>query len=159
MPARALAGLLLSLVLVPAAQADSLTYVNDRFGTTLTFPLDVFDRIDPPPANGDGRRFRAEDGAELAAYGQFNALDQTPETLIEWETDIAKENGGAVTYSASGDDWAVVSGKEGGDVFYRRHEFSADGSVIHSMEMRYPALGSARYDRLVGEIADSLEGP
>ena len=159
MPARALAGLLLSLVFVTAARADSLTYVNDRFGTTLTFPVDIFDRIDPPPSNGDGRRFRSEDGAELAAYGRFNTLDQTPETLIEWETGIVEEDGGLVTYSASGADWAVISGKEGDEVFYERHEFSDDGSVIHAMEMRYPALGSARYDRLVGEIADSLEGP
>jgi len=159
MPARLFAGILLALGAVTATQADSLTYVNDRFGTTLTFPLDIFDRIDPPPANGDGRRFRSEDGAELAAYGQFNTLDQTPETLIEWETGIVAENGGSVTYSASGANWAVVSGKQGDEVFYQRHEFSTDGSVIHSMEMRYPALGSARYDRLVGAIADSLEGP
>ena len=66
MPARFLAVLLVVLG-TAAAQADSLTYVNDRFGTTLTFPVDIFDRIDPPPANGDGRRFRSEDGAELAA--------------------------------------------------------------------------------------------
>lgn len=159
MPARAFAAVLLALAAVPAAQADSLTYVNDRFGTTLTFPLDIFDAIDPPPANGDGRRFRSNDGAELAAYGQFNTLDQTPETLIEWDTDIVEKNGGAVTYSASGKDWAVVSGKQGDDIFYQRHEFNQDGSVIHSMEMRYPAAWSARYDPLVGGIADSLEGP
>ena len=88
MPARFFAGVLLLLGAATAAQADSLTYVNDRFGTTLTFPLDIFDGIDPPPANGDGRRFRSADGAELAAYGRFNALDQTPETLIEWETGL-----------------------------------------------------------------------
>ncbi|MAZ17087.1 MAG: hypothetical protein CL535_12255 [Ahrensia sp.] len=157
MPARFLAVLLVVLG-TAAAQADSLTYVNDRFGTTLTFPVDIFDRIDPPPANGDGRRFRSEDGAELAAYGQFNTLDQTPDTLIQWETGMVKENGGSVTYSASGKDWAVISGKQGGDTFYRRHEFSSDGSVIHSMEMRYPALASSIYDNLVGQIAGSLEG-
>ncbi|MAS04733.1 MAG: hypothetical protein CL534_08575 [Ahrensia sp.] len=159
MPARFFAGVLLVLGAATAAQADSLTYVNDRFGTTLTFPLDIFDGIDPPPANGDGRRFRSADGAELAAYGRFNALDQTPETLIEWETGLLRQEGGVLTYSASGADWAVISGKQDGDIFYRRHEFSKDGSVIHSMDMRYPALASSIYDRLVGEIAGSLEGP
>lgn len=157
MPARFFS-VVLVLLATSAAQADSLTYVNDRFGTTLTFPVDIFDRIDPPPANGDGRRFRSEDGAELAAYGQFNTLDQTPDTLIQWEAGIVKENGGVVTYTASGKDWAVISGKQGGDIFYQRHEFSADGSVIHSMDMRYPAFASSLYDNLVGKIAGSLEG-
>ena len=142
-----------------AAHADSLTYVNERFGTTLTFPLDVFDEIDPPPANGDGRRFRSDDGAELAAYGQFNTLDKNPESLVEWEAGIVGEDGGKVTYSASGKDWAVLSGTIGETIFYQRHEISSDGSVIYSMDMRYPALRSAFYDRLVGEIADSLKGP
>ena len=140
-----------------SAHADSLTYVNDRFGTRITFPVDVFDAIDPPPVNGDGRRFRSSDGAELAAYGQFNALDLTPKSLIDREKENAPGRGRTITYSASGSDWAVVSGIENGNTFYDRHEF-ADG-VIHSMELKYPQLASALYDRLAGEIADTLDGP
>lgn len=139
-------------------RADSLTYVNDRFGTRITFPLDVFDAIDPPPVNGDGRRFRSADGAELAAYGRFNTLDETPGTLLDRRLSDAGDGRATITYSASGPDWVVLSGLVDGDIVYERHEFGADG-VIHAMEMRYPALGSALYDSLVAEIAGSLDGP
>lgn len=155
---RVISALAVTVLAAGTARADMLTYENERFGTTITFPLDVFDSIDPPPANGDGRRFRSEDGAELAAYGKFNTLDQTPKSLIDWEADILAKDGGKVTYSGSGDDWAVLSGTIGDTIFYQRHEFSGDGSVIYSMDLRYPMLGSAHYDRLAGQIAETLKG-
>lgn len=159
MPLRALLAALLSPFAATACLADTLTYENERFGTTVTFPLETFDLIAPPPANGDGRRFLSGDGAELAAYGQFNSLDQTPETLVEWKTGIIEEDGGTVTYSTSGEAWAVLSGRDGETTFYERHEFSADGNVIHSMEMRYPTAASAHYHNLVEKVAETLEGP
>lgn len=138
--------------------ADSLTYENSRFGTRATFPADIFDVMDPPPTNGDGRLFRSSDGAELAIYGQFNALDQTPEGLVSDARDNATAGKREITYSRSGKGWAVISGIEDGTVFYERHEFGA-GNVIHSMVLSYPETKKSVYDELAGAIAGSLEGP
>lgn len=155
---RALLSTALLMGLCATAFADSLTYKNSRFGTTATFPAEIFDMIDPPPTNGDGRLFRSSDGAELAIYGQLNALDYTPEGMVSYARDNAAAEGREVTYAASGKDWAVISGVEGGTIFYQRHEFGAD-NAIHSMVLSYPETQKALYDKLAGAIAGSLEGP
>ena len=140
------------------SHADSLTYKNSRFGTQATFPADIFDMIDPPPTNGDGRRFRSADGAELAIYGQFNALDRTPEGMVSDARENAAARGREIVYARSGENWAVISGFEGDTVFYERHEFGAD-DTIHSIVLSYPAARKPVYDELAGAIAQSLEGP
>ncbi len=156
--ARALLSAWLVLIFAAPAFADTLTYENSRFGTRISFPAGIFDRIDPAPGNGDGRRFRSADGAELAVFGHYNALDLTPETLIEEARSGASSQGREITYAASGADWAVLSGHEGSMIFYERHEFGADG-VIHVMDLRYPESLKTTYDDLAGSIARSLEGP
>jgi hypothetical protein len=146
--------LLTGLSAVSGAAASDYTYANPRFGTTITFPDSIFTKIDPEPENGDGARWRAEDGGELAVWGGYNTLDFTPETLADF---IAKdiEN---VTYRKVGARWMVVSGLDGGTIVYHRAEFGS-GGVIHSMELRYPAALAKHYDALAGKIADSLIGP
>ncbi len=62
-----------------------------------------------------------------------------------------------VTYRRAGKGWAVVSGIEGGDIFYQRFEFSGD--TVHSVLLRYPQSMRDRYDPVVGPIANSLSGP
>lgn len=137
----------------PVLGADK-TYVNPRFGTTITYPSEIFTKAEPPPENGDGQRWTAADGASLAAWGQYNALDETPETLA----DAVSETIPQVTYRKVGSRWMVVSGFDGATIVYHRAEISLEG-VIHAMELRYPASLSKHYDRLATKIADSLIGP
>lgn len=145
------ASLLCALTL--SASAQPFTYTNARFGTSATFPDEVFTRQAEPPANGDGMTFLAPDGASLAVYGSNNTLEQTPVQLA----DFASE-GLSVTYRKVGKDWVVLSGRDGGEVFYQRFEFGKD-DVIHAFLLKYPATAKAKYDPLVGAIAHSLEGP
>jgi hypothetical protein len=140
--------------LVAGAHAGERTYVNPRFGTTITFPDAVFTNQDPAPENGDGARWRAADGAELAVWGQNNVFNSTPESLAD---EVAAAIG-KVTYRKIGARWMVVSGYDGDIVVYHRAEIGSD-DVIHSMELRYPANLSKHYDVLAGKIADSLIGP
>lgn len=157
MPRRAAALVLAALVAGPAA-ADSLTYRNDRFGTTVAFPAEIFRTAMEPPENGDGMTFLADDGASIAVYGFNNALMVSPDGLADQAGDPQGRPRFTVTYRRVGKDWAVVSGLDGGDVFYQRFEFGA-GDVIHAMLMRYPASAKSAYDPLVGPIAASLSGP
>ncbi len=140
---------------VSPALADTLTYTNSRFGTSVTFPAEVFGERMDPPQNGDGMTWTAPDGGSLAVFAFNNALAVTPETL-------ADENEGRddvdVTYRRVGKDWVVLSGYEKGMIFYQRFEFGAD-DVIHSVLLKYPQSARETYDDLAGPIAGSLQGP
>jgi hypothetical protein len=74
-----LAGLALVLLLTRVALADSWAplgggwsrYTNDRFGTVIEVPLQIFKVTVPAPEDGDGREFRADDGSRLSVYGTY----------------------------------------------------------------------------------------
>ena len=150
----AIVGLVAALFVTTLAIAADRTYSNPRFGTTVTYNAAIFTTMDAPSENGDGARWRASDGAELAVWGQNNVLDFTPESLADFiANDIAE-----VTYRKVGARWMVVSGLVGNQIIYHRAEFGSRG-VIHTMEMRYPSDLRKHYDLLAGRIADSLIGP
>ena len=137
----------------PAIAANK-TYVNSRFGTTVTYPDDVFTKAEPAPKNGDGITLLSEDGASLRIWGQNNALDDTSGSLADGIATGLKE----VTYRKVGAKWMVISGFVGTDIIYHRAELGNQGT-IHSFELRYPSSLSKHYNRLAEAIADSLIGP
>ncbi len=155
-PIAVAAGAVLAVSLAPAASADSLTYRNDRFGVEVTFPADLFDGQEPPPANGDGMTFTAGDGGSLAAYGGFNVDGLGPRAYLDQQIGWMPQ-GTAVTYQRVGAGWAVVSGTQGDTIFYQRFEFDHD--VVRAVLLRYPRSARAKYDPAVGPIANSLRGP
>jgi hypothetical protein len=136
------------------AWAANRTYVNPRFGTTITYPDAIFSQIAPDAINGDGKAWTAVDGATLTVWGQNNVLDFTPTSIADF---IAKDIDD-VTYRKVGSKWMVVSGFDDSAIVYHRAEFGSAG-VIHSMELRYAANVRQHYDRLAGIIAESLIGP
>lgn len=141
------------LFLTTTALAKPFTYVNARFGTVCTFPDQIFTDRMPEPENGDGLEWHSADGASVACYGGYNALDDTPKSLVENEK-ASPAPGEEVTYGKAGKNWAVLSGTKGDKIFYRRSVFGKD--VIHSVFIEYPAALKAKYDPLVGTIAGSL---
>ena len=158
---RMVAGLaLLSGAIVTAAPAhsDTLTYRNDRFGTSVSFPPELFRRAMEPPANGDGMTFLSEDGASIAVYGFNNALMADPGELADQASDPQGREGFEITYRRVADTWVVLSGFDDGMVFYNRFLFG-ENEVIHAVLIKYPAQAKTIYDPLVGAIAGSLNGP
>jgi hypothetical protein len=149
-----LLGLFAALLLTSQGLAADRTYVNPRFGTTVTYNAAIFTTMDQAPENGDGARWRAPDEAELAVWGQNNVLDFTPESLADFVSKDIEE----VTYRKVGARWMVVSGLVDGKIVYHRAEFGSRG-VIHSMELRYPTALRQHYDPMASRIADSLIGP
>ncbi len=152
----ALAGAI-GLAIVQAASAEPVRYANPRYGTTVTFPGEVFTEPQPPSENGDGMSWQAPDGGFLAVYGMFNALGQTPEEFADWESED-QGPGYEVTYRRVAKDWVVLSGYDGGKVFYKRFEFGSE-DVIHALLLTYPKARKDVYDELVGGIAGSFGGP
>lgn len=154
---RSATAVLLSALLI-SAPAAAETYVNARFGTAVEFPAEVFGQPQPPPDNGDGQRWRSPDGAELAVFGSHNALERTPADFFA-ELVADRKQLTKLTYSRIEDRWAVVSGFAGQDVYYEKYLFGEGDEIIHGLSLRYPTALKAKYDPLVGPIANSLHGP
>jgi hypothetical protein len=135
--------------------AAPFTYTNARFGTTCTFPDEVFTDRQPEPENGDGQEWLSTDGASLICSGILNIDNDTPKGFVAAEK-AGSEPGYEITYGKTGKDWAVLSGIKDGKIFYERRLFGRDG-VIRTVWIEYPPALKARYDALVGSIAASLK--
>ena len=141
-------------IFTSSASAANQTYVNARFGTSISYPAGVFSNANPAPENGDGQSWKSNDGAELSVWGQSNAAAETPKSLLNSvSSDIPK-----VTYKRVGKHSMTVSGFNGETIIYHRAQFGKAGG-IHSVELRYPAMLAKTYNPIAAAIANSLTGP
>jgi hypothetical protein len=150
-----------SAFMAPSAQAAEgkwTRYVNDRFGTFITYPAALF-TPQPPPENDDGRTFLSDDGARLLVFGRYNALD---ETLNEIEAALGGPDYADITFRAHGRHWFVVSGYRSADgqaqIYYEKYSLAFDAQVVHAMVLSYPVAARKRYDAIVAKLAKSF-GP
>jgi hypothetical protein len=155
---------LLLPVLAHTAQGQELTrgsdgwsrYVNARFGTTAEVPTNLFKVAGPPPANGDGRQFKADDGAELRIFGSYSAATVT-ESFAEykaWFLAQLQKDGLRVSYKPEGKDWLVASGSKGSGIVYIKVVEGCDAT--HEMRIEYPSASRSTYDPIIGRLARSL---
>ena len=131
------------------ASADQrwTTYVNDRFGTTLSYPADVF-VMQPPPENDDGRTLVAADGAQILVFGGYNVDNQT---LAAKRASLTGPDYAGVAYRAAGKSWFVVSGHRAADgvdtIFYEKYIVSAGDDPQPDRHLSGGAEGALRPDR------------
>jgi hypothetical protein len=149
-----------AIAVVPAmpsvAQSGAITwrsYHNDRYGTTIGYP-DFF-KPGPPPDNDDGLKFTSADGADFSVFASYNAFDFD---LAAFQAFVVKNRnaGEVIAYQAHGDDWFVISGTRGNDVFYERHLLSHGGEMTEGFVMSYPASLKQTYDPIVARMAKSF---
>jgi hypothetical protein len=158
---RAAAALAWLAAVVCGASADDrwTTYVNDRFGASVSYPADVF-VMQPAPKNDDGRTLLAFDGAKILVFGGYNAAS---DTLASKRASLTGADYGRISYNATGKNWFVVSGHRmiGGvdSIFYEKYIVSAASDTIHSLIVTYPAKAKNGYDPIVDRIAASFAGP
>ena len=141
---------------VPAtsAHADNwLTYHNDRYGSTIDYP-DRF-KGEPPPGSDDGRTFKSADGAAFSVYASYNALDFDVAKFQDFTLKNLDPDE-VVTYKAHGDNWFVISGTKGTDIFYERHLLSHGGQMTEGFSVAYPAAAKQSYDLIVARMAKSF---
>lgn len=152
----AVAALLLVCLAGAAMAAESWkTYANPRFGTYADYPAGRFHPL-PPPENGDGQSFAADDGAKLAIYGSYNVEDWTPSSYEKMIRGDNSSDYADVSYRASGANWLVLSGNRGDAIYYERYLFVGD--EVHAVTITYPRAVKASYDPIAARIAQSL-GP
>ena len=142
----------------PVLAADSFmpgpdgwtTYANERFGMRFDYPDGVFSPREPPE-NGDGRTFASED-ATLQIFAFENADGETAASL---ERRLVGAEGYAdVTYSPGGENWLVLSGFRGENIFYEKYLFGGGGVAAFGLE--FPAEQKPFYAPIVERIEDSF---
>ncbi len=138
----------------PVPEGSWTGYTNDRFGTRIDYPTDLFEAMQPP-VNGDGRSFVTVDGlARFLVYGEHNLDRMGPRALMERDRVLGAYD--AVTDQAAGASWYVMAGRTGGDLFYRRVLIDTVEGVVHVFEISYPATDRARYHEIVLRMGKSF---
>lgn len=122
-----------------------------RFGFALKFPADVFTSISDTGENDD-RLLVSGDGQALLRIssgpnGAGVTIDKYRQSLI------AQRYAGATLDDAPRrNNWFVLSGALGEEMFYQRVTFSCDRRSVHGWLMVYPASERAFYDAIIEEI-------
>ena len=88
--------------------------------------------------------------ARYQLQGIHNALNATVES--EYSRDKTQHN---LAYSASGDNWYVVSYKEKGIIYYKK-EF-VGSKYINTMIFSYPAKRAGHYNPLVSKVEETFK--
>jgi hypothetical protein len=125
-------------------------YVNNRFGFSVIVPAE-FERSESPE-NGDGDHFTSPDGrATLSMYGS----NSSGTTTKEYYDDLAHGLGVEPTYTRLADDWFVLSGQKGNNIFYTK-VFVGPASV-NTFTFEYPAEQAEQYRSTNDQIANSFK--
>lgn len=142
-----------------AFKSDTGYYLNTRLNYSIAFPYSMF-KAESGPENGDGRIFISKDGvAKLLVYGiyEINSDGAKGEYVRnlpggEYYTDVT-----AISYKRLGLDWFVLSGRENGNIFYRK-TIVAKGNV-NTFELKYPESHKAIYEPMLKGLLASFSVP
>jgi hypothetical protein len=160
----ALAGAALAATGPAGARDEGWTgYRDGQLGFSFSYPADIFapHQADPTAAlqartaKRSGRTFQSKDGRAWLQAAAFANIDKA--SLAAYKARAATSYVKArITYDRLADEFFVLSGFRGKDIFYERVIFSCGGKVINVWTLTYPATARATYDRIVEEIARSF---
>lgn len=138
-----------------AAAATGWTqYVNARFGTSIDYDTGLF-LPQPAPENGDGQTFLSTDALGwFVVFGQQNYDGLDARAMMVRDRDMAGYD--EVSYETSGKNWYVLSGYDGGDIFYRKALIDRAAGTVHVFEITYPPAQRDIYDPMTVRMAKSL---
>jgi hypothetical protein len=132
-------------------QGGYKTYSNARFGYSVSYPAAIL--VPQGEAdNGDGQIFRSKDGhAEMRVFGRYNVQNETLRSAFN-----AAQEGKSVTYKLLRGNFYVVSGHEGGKIFYEKTLLKGD--TFKTFMIEYDEADASTYDAITARIARSFVG-
>jgi hypothetical protein len=143
--------------------ANWFRYVNLRFGLAVDIPTKGY-RYDVP-VNGSGLTLQSE-LVTITLYAHWvsnlvtdanNNVQNSVSQLFDDAISQTLEKGGTVDYSVRKDDFYVISGAFGKDVYYERRTISARcPAIFNSLRIFYPKSLERSLDRLVTKMSRSL---
>jgi hypothetical protein len=134
-----------------APTEEVATYLNKRYGFTISYPTAYFRPQEP--LSEEGRVWVSHDGNAKLLAGALDNADGM--SLSEYRAFLLKESyaGAEVTFAPVRDTWFILSGTRDGTIFYERVTFTCGGRRINSWAMLYPAAERRLYDRIVEKVA------
>ncbi len=139
----------------PGRQRNDLRwsrYSNERFGTEVDVPMDLFAVGRPLPQNADGRVFQTRDGSAVLRVSG-SAAPRIVGSFSAYRTMVIEDEP-TMSYRAGGRGWFVLSGRQGGEIRYTK--VIERCGAAHSIFLRYPASQKRRYDPIVSRISSTL---
>ena len=122
-------------------------YCNSRFEFCVSYP--VFFKRKFEAYNQDGCEFLYGNNYSLRVYGMHNVMEKTLEELFE------DSKSRTDTYSASKDNWFVVSGiNEQGNIYYKKTILKND--VEYTVELVYPKAIKSEYNNVLKKVINSF---
>jgi len=125
------------------------TYRNERYGFSVMYPSDF--KMDPPPENGDGRRFFKDNGCSIIASGINNIGEESVASGMR----SGESNFDKITYRSKGKNWFVLSGYKGSDVLYIKSYVGVGAS--NDLWIRYPQTLAKEYSAITIKVSESFK--
>jgi curved DNA-binding protein CbpA len=126
-------------------------YRNARVGFALKYPADVFS-LGGNEIDHDDRLLTSKDGRALL---RISVMANDPRnTVAEYRRSLIAERYADATfhYTPQRDNWFVLSGSVGEEMFYERITFSCDQRSIHGWLLVYPTSERSSFDVIVEEM-------
>lgn len=148
----------------PMDEPDSFTedangwtlYQNARYGTFISFPGTYY-TPDPPPGNGDGRRFVSVDGtSEFMVFAQMNVFGLDAQGLLEQDRDALALDRVLAEEATPG--LYTLDGLRGDFLIHRRAIVEGPDGLIEVFEISYPVDRAEDFGPMVDYMAQSF-GP
>jgi curved DNA-binding protein CbpA len=140
-----------ALPAVPRAMPTTWgVYRNARLGFTLRYPTDVF-TLGKNEAENDDHFLTSRDGRALL---RIFAMPNRANTITLYRRSLITERyaDAMFDYTPQHDNWFVLSGRFGEEMFYERITFSCDRRSIHGWLLVYPLAERPFFDAIVEEI-------
>jgi len=119
----------------------------------VRYPEDLLNQ-QPPPQNNDGRSFVSPQGSiNMAVSGSHNVPQRSLNEVYQNQLQAYQETG-RVTYKTQQDNWFVISGYQGGDVFYTK-TFLYNNDILE-LRLNYDRSLQPEFDAIVSHISHSF---
>jgi len=124
-------------------------------GAAADYPSNIFSVDAGPSPRGSGRRLQTADGrAEFLLYASANPDRETPRSYVRKFLAVPQAK---LDYRRITDRFFVVSGIEGGRVFYSRCNYPrGSAGPMHCIYLLYPQVETRAWDAIVTRISRSL---
>jgi hypothetical protein len=124
-------------------------------GTHVDYPAGIFSRSEASPSpSRPGQLFGSADGrAHLAVFAVHNPGHASAAAFIARNLRVPAST---LHYERTTPSFFVVSGVHDNNIFYARCNASADHSVLHCINLVYPAQEKRRWDPVVTRISRTL---
>ena len=139
------------------AQNSYDKYCNARFEYCIEYPTELKGMGESD--NGDGQKFVSKDKkANLTVYR--DSREAIYETTAQCKTECFKsdsksENGKNVTYKKEGNNFFVVTGTKGNNIFYQKTIYTKGGMITAVIE--YDTSKKATYDSYCTYLFNTFE--